>query len=440
MRENFEIIENVPIDDLKLDIENFRYYGQLSNQVDCIEAMLSDPKAKILNLCDDIGQMGGLTPDPVVIMKDTNDDWVVKEGNRRITALKLMLNPSIINDKAIQKKLRIIAKQYDGSFTTHIDCVVCKDEDTMLEYLDRLHAGERNGSGRIQWKPEQKHYYDEYRGRRSQYALAIKAKELVTNEGGKLKEPYKISNLQRVLQNPDVKKMLQFSWDGENISTTVSPGAFMKLLTEVAKRAGDAVVGEIYKVEGKRKLVQGVLDDLNIDPNEHSTDSYVFESSKTPDKKRKPGTVPIKQSWDRVRLIPAKTTRLSLSDIPDNKRARNIVNELARKIKVSESPNAAAVLMRVFVEMSVRRYIKKNGLPSKDKLRVDFENAAEDMFRKGSLNKKQLDEMRRVSRTSEILSTETLQRFVHSFDFSPDRQVLCTLWDNIDRYISICWE
>jgi hypothetical protein len=46
MREKFTPPFNVAIDDIKLDIKNFRYYGKLSNQRECIVAMLNDSRSK----------------------------------------------------------------------------------------------------------------------------------------------------------------------------------------------------------------------------------------------------------------------------------------------------------------------------------------------------------------------------------------------------------
>ena len=75
MRDNFTMIPSVPVTDIKLDVQNFRYYGELSNQDDCIKAMLDDPKSGIYELAEDIAQ-NGLTPDPIVLFKDEDGDWI----------------------------------------------------------------------------------------------------------------------------------------------------------------------------------------------------------------------------------------------------------------------------------------------------------------------------------------------------------------------------
>ena len=98
MREKFSAPFPVLVDDIKLDIQNFRYYGELSNQRECIEAMMNDLKSGVIELAGDIAKYG-LTPDPIVISKDDSGEWVAREGNRRIAALKLLNNPSTAIEK-----------------------------------------------------------------------------------------------------------------------------------------------------------------------------------------------------------------------------------------------------------------------------------------------------------------------------------------------------
>lgn len=395
MRDRFRSISAVPVDDIKLDIFNFRYYGQLQSQRDCIEAMLDDRNSGLFNITKDIA-LYGLTPDPIVISKDENGDWIVREGNRRITALKLLNKPSIIEKHSLQPKIKNLRKEHGNSIPSSVDCITCDDEDTILEYLDRLHSGFYGGIGRRPWNPENKTYYDMHRGKPGENALAIKAKEMVKKEGVTLKEPYYITNLQRVLQNSGVQSKLKMSWDGENITTSIDKATFMNLLKEIVSRTGEKKAKEIYVAEQQQKFVDSIINETGIDLDAAKTKSYVLEPKDTKPAqavKKKTGRTPSKPHWDRKRLIDPKRTRLTIPDTPENKKARDIYRELARAIDVRDATNAASVLLRVLMEFSVKEYQKKNSLQTKDGLHRDLKSVAGHMKNEGKIDQSYHDEI-----------------------------------------------
>lgn len=440
MREKFSTPFPVSVDDIKFDIQNFRYYGELSNQRDCIEAMLNDPNSGVRELARDIAEYG-LTPDPIVISKDDGDEWVVREGNRRIAALKLLNNSSIASDKKMKKRFRDIAKQYEDQIPTIIDCITCDDESCILEYLDRVHSGFRRGTGRRDWSPENKSHFNMHMGKPAEVALAMKVKKIVQNEGVELPDPYYITNLQRVLQNKSVQSKLGYSWDGENIRARSDRNELMSAFKEIAVRSGKKKVREIYTKTQQSEFVDDILNDLKIDPGSKKGNTYKFDIGGKGKKgtKAKKGRLKRKPSWDRKRLIPPQNTSLHIPDLPKNTKANNIVTELSRKIDVREAPNAAAVLMRVLLEFSVVNYIKNNDLKDTN-LASNIRKVAGHMARNGIIEESYKDEVMKVSENQNLLSAKTLQRYVHSFQFNPDKQTLCILWDNLDPFIAHCWK
>jgi hypothetical protein len=441
MREKFSAPFLVLVDDIKLDIQNFRYYGELSNQKDCIEAMLNDPKSGVIELASDIAQYG-LTPDPIVISKDDSGEWVVREGNRRIAALKLLNNPSTARDKMAKNRINNIVKKFEDRVPDTIECISSDDEICVLDYLDRVHTGFRNGTGRRGWSPENKAQFNMHIGKPAENALAIKVKNMVKDEGVELKEPYYITNLQRVLQNTKVQSRLGFSWDGEKITAAVNKKTLMAVLKEIALRTGNKKVQEIYVGDQQLEFVDDVLTDLKIDMNSAKTDTYELGEN---DKGKgvtgfKKGRLKLKPSWDRKRLIPPRNTNLIIPDLPENVKVGNVANELARKIDVREAPNAAAVLLRVLLELSVKRYIADHNLTENNTLASGIRSVAEHMGRSGKIRDEYKEEVIKTSDNQNLLSARTLQRYIHSFNFNPDRQTLCVIWDNLDLFVAKCWK
>ncbi len=69
----------------------------------------------------------------------------------------------------------------------------------------------------------------------------------------------------------------------------------------------------------------------------------------------------------------------------------------------------------------------------------DIRSVAIHMERNGKILTEQKDEIINMCGDINLFSPKTLQRFVHSFDFNPDRMTLCIWWDNMDHFISKCW-
>ena len=84
---------NISVVDMQLDLKNPRMpnYPDLT-QTDAI-AIMSE-KYKILDLAKSIGQRGYIPRENIIIILE-NDKPVVLEGNRRVTALKLIINPDL---------------------------------------------------------------------------------------------------------------------------------------------------------------------------------------------------------------------------------------------------------------------------------------------------------------------------------------------------------
>lgn len=91
MRNKFKEVGEIAIADLQLDQANPRF-GWLESQADCIEIMFEEYGDYITKIATHIAKFG-LSPEPIVILNDKKN-WIVKEGNRRVLALKVLNNPN----------------------------------------------------------------------------------------------------------------------------------------------------------------------------------------------------------------------------------------------------------------------------------------------------------------------------------------------------------
>jgi len=148
-------VQKINISDILLDQKNPRF-EQVSNQREAIKAMIVDQGDKIVALAKDI-YMNGLDPSKRMIVFKENGQLVDGDGNRRLTAIKILETPSLAESSStIKKKIDVHLNNFKGSVPTEIDCVVFQDRDAASHWIEINHAGEQEGRGQIPWDSEQK--------------------------------------------------------------------------------------------------------------------------------------------------------------------------------------------------------------------------------------------------------------------------------------------
>ena len=144
----------------------------------------------------------------------------------------------------------------------------------------------------------------------------------------------------------------------------------------------------------------------------------------------------------RATLVP-KNLKLAIS----RTRIARIYEEL-RNLDLRKFTNAAAVLLRVFVEMSVDEYAAQKGLSLRGKkgnrdfkLRKKVITVADYMRDNDLRNRSQLHGIRAIANNREhVLSVESWHAYVHNQHYSPIHSELVITWDNIQPFIEEIWK
>jgi hypothetical protein len=153
-------------------------------------------------------------------------------------------------------------------------------------------------------------------------------------------------------------------------------------------------------------------------------------------KKAKPAKRP-KPPKKRDHLIPHDCV-LTISQ----GRIRSIEVEL-RSLSLESYTNAASVLFRVFVELSVDEYIKTNKLAvtAHDKLRVKLQATVEDLLSKNKLTPQQAKPVRKAMAKDSYLgpSLDLLNDYIHNQDAFPAPSDLRAHWDSLQPFMAAVW-
>jgi hypothetical protein len=130
---------------LFVNTENYRF-EPLSSQKEAIDKMIEDQGDKLYSLVDDI-VTNGLSPVDLIIVTPNEDSnkYVVLEGNRRITSLKLLNNPTLIDDKysPLRKKFQKLQKEKPNAISElkNIACAVFETPTEADIWIKRKHSG-----------------------------------------------------------------------------------------------------------------------------------------------------------------------------------------------------------------------------------------------------------------------------------------------------------
>lgn len=139
------------LSELKLDINNPRLPKSLQGktEVEILEYMLLD--ASLIELMLAIGENDFFPGEQLLVVKDTDGLYKVIEGNRRLSALKLLSDPELANvqKQKVQKVLEEIKFK-----PNEIPCLIFNSESEIHNYL-----GYRHITGIKEWKLLEKARY-----------------------------------------------------------------------------------------------------------------------------------------------------------------------------------------------------------------------------------------------------------------------------------------
>lgn len=239
----------IKVTDIHLDQENPRF-PPVNTQREAIDAMLADKKANIVTLALDIYQ-NGLNPSSRLLLFRAGSHYVDGDGNRRLTALKILETPSLADAFPwIRKRIDAILKR-PGSVPTEVVCVVFSDRDSARHWISINHGGEQDGRGHIDWNAEQKDRFER------KPSIGLEALDLLTHKGlisSDDKARVNKSTLDRLLSYKEVKSDLSISKKGDHFAF----GNIEHLQKAVLNLRGKTV-DEVYTATKGKKFVQEAI-------------------------------------------------------------------------------------------------------------------------------------------------------------------------------------
>ena len=449
--------ERLSVASLFLDQRNPRLGGETSNrtQQEIIQYLFDYDK--VLEVVRSIVARGYFENEPLLAVYERGN-YVVIEGNRRLAALKALGEPEILTDKW-GKQVERIAREANFGRIISVPVVVAPSR----RETDRIIAGRHVGTPVLPWQAEN----------RASFILS------------KLEEGYDKDQLKEELgfTNQDIHEARQTKIIAETVrAINLPPEIRAKVndprakLFSTLERVFDSQVGQEFlkvkpdtehgfrgvttKKEFVRALTNLVADvalghETSRSLNTKENIRYYFE-------RRNPKAVAVKKRGKFVPedIITGKSTSSTTLQQPKTKKTRqmshtvlpkdfkilfgndrliDIRKELV-KLKRNEFPNAGAVLLRVFLELSIKDYLERTGeleqlkkdLRSKNKLHISGVPLIKQLvgkivdIAKNQLNSQDAVKVEKALRPDPAapFSINDLHAFVHNTEFPTERDIL----------------
>jgi len=441
--------KRLSLNELYVDKANPRMERKESERA-AIQALASSQPSKLKALAADIADSGldpmhsiGVIPDTSV---DVKDAYVVVEGNRRVSALKLLETPMLAEgavSDGMLKEWSKLSNQFHKAPITSIEVIVFDpSEDDYRHWIRLRHTGENDGVGVVKWSPEMQRRFDNEKSPVLQlYRRAIDEEYVSEAARARLSQSRIFTTFERVVEDPEVQKRIgmELRNNGTELYSVVPDKTLLGKMGKIIDRLTDPKVnvGNVYHKQDRESFIVGVLG-KNV-PKPGKMHAFGNEDGKK--------AAPAKKSAKRK-----KPTRERTTIVPDDfvlsipqARINDLYDELKR-LNVNDFPNAAAALIRIFVELSVEEYIEANGsnyatpVRTGDGIKEKLKKTARYMQDEGDMSEEEARPIYRYSDdTDSMFSKKTFNAYIHDRTSHPAPGDLKLVWNSLQPFIVQLW-
>lgn len=416
-------------------------HGELENETAAIAQLFAAQEMHMRNLARDLVSKGEVFEPPLVF--PSGDKFIVADGNRRTTCLKLLATPRRAPTVELQQFFAEQRKKWSGKFPDKIECRVEADRDRVDDILFRRHTGVQGGIGQSTWTDRMKNNFVQRTGKGTSLNVADEIEKRLKD--AKLLPPRKIprSNLNRLLSSESLRNRVGISVRKGKLEFLRDEAAVLRALARIASDLANRVItlDDVWDTESKLHYID-TLDAEGVLPavSRKSTGTPKGPPAPPPPTSPRPGPAPPRPPvWPH--LIP--DVNYGITWPAHLQRHRAIWEELQYKLELSEEPNAISVLLRVLLELAIDNYVKRAqpvGIQEADKLSRKAAKVAADLHAKAKIDKKYMGAINKLQQGEGIVSIDTLNRYVHSPNFSVSPEHLKMLWETLADFMVHCLE
>ena len=270
-------IENVPLELIDLDLRNSRFPRDAQSQMDALELMLTTAGDDCLDLLRDLTRTGQMNSSDLPIVVARDERYVMMEGNRRLTCLRLWTDPNLLgrNESLEKQLLSRVQRLVDGSAYSppnELRVAVAPSETEADVWIERKHTGGSGGAGTVEWGAAMK---DRRRARNdpTKISRAMAFVDLVSREYEEESDiqvaletvrSKRYTMIQRFVDRSVVREMLGLDFADGKMTFRYGPQATMPIVRQVLNdfarpkaESGKTWARELDTVEDFRTYLNG---------------------------------------------------------------------------------------------------------------------------------------------------------------------------------------
>ncbi|WP_433239875.1 hypothetical protein [Actinomadura nitritigenes] len=496
----------ISVSRLLLDQANARLGKLQADQKSTELALAKHLGSQLLEIATDI-VANGLDPSAsliVTIEGVPSGRYLVLEGNRRTLAVRALTRPEIVKSVLTPsrfKRLVELSKKFHENPITKVRCVIFATAREADHWVEIRHTGANKGVGLVEWDSNEKDRWKSRRGGPAKRSVAGQVLDFVE----KFHPPAPgdntriVSTLQRIIGITSSQKRLGIAVESGVVHSHYPPLEVLKGLAKIVTdlRSGEIKVMDVYTAELRdgyvNRLPAEALPDpetrlvnpivlSEISPEEpgsadaHDGDSQESSGAQEGGIGGAPSAAPAKSENDSEESTPntssteeipdstvtknaagARRSRVKLpvpraSTIPNNcylwipqARIKSIYHELL-ELNVNEFTNSCAVLLRVFVELSVDHHIDSHSIMTEAERRNSplakrMKELAKFLRVNGRISEQMEKAINKIADGVGMFSasTTTFNQYVHNPFAYPQASELRVAWDELEPFMQTLW-
>lgn len=464
----------IEVSNLKLDLKNFRTVPQ-KKEADAIKAMISIKPDRFFAVMESIIEDGYLPTENIIVLKDKTD-YIVKEGNRRIAALKLIHGHYKFSDFGLPNSITDSIAKIDAKWKADnlkVPCTVFSEKEAdKADRIVTLAHGKGEKASRDPWNSVA----------RARHNRDIKG---VNENGLDLLEKY-------LKRGTNINAQQRDRWGGEYPLTVLDAA-----LGKIYSRLGFASVSELVKKFpsiSKINELENILLDIGLkqisfdtirslssdfpsnygihpivvppttstsgtgqtNTTTHASTNTTSNTTSTNNQSTTVNSNPTTASTSTPNTTTSSQAVPKAVAVNDPKHVANLLKKFAprganrqkvvtlrdelKKLKIADNPIAFCFILRSMFEISGKAYSADHGLSmtksgGKDKTLVEVLRGITTHLTNNNSNTQMVKvlhgAMTELGKPDGLLSVTSMNNLVHSPVFTISPTDLCTVFSNI---------
>lgn len=251
------------LDSLIINRANDRH-GELENETAAIAWLFNNFEQHMRNLTKDIVANSQVFEPPLVFPE--GDQFVLFDGNRRMTCLKLLEKPRRAPTTELQEFFAEQRSKWQSEFPSTIQCQIESDRDRIDDILFRRHTGSQAGVGQSTWDDRMKSNFINRTGMGGSLNIADEVERRLAEAGMLPRKKIPRSNLNRLLSGEAFRNRVGITSAKGKFEFTHDEPVVLRTLRRIADDFANRkrVLGDIWDIDGKRAYLdqleqEGVL-------------------------------------------------------------------------------------------------------------------------------------------------------------------------------------